>query len=87
MRDKDVDAMLALLLPEVGRVIVTKPSNPRAANPEELALRIAAAAPSLAIDVVASPPDAVAAATSESPLVVVAGSIFLLGDVLRWIDA
>jgi len=87
MRDKDLDAMLAVLLPEVGRVIVTKPSNPRAANPEELALRIAAAAPSLAIDVVASPPDAVAAATSESPLVVVAGSIFLLGDVLRWIDA
>jgi dihydrofolate synthase/folylpolyglutamate synthase len=87
MRDKDVDAMLAVLLPEVGRVIVTKPSNPRAAEPEDLAQRIAALAPSLSIDVVASPRDAVAAATSDSPLVVVAGSIFLLGDVLQGIGA
>jgi dihydrofolate synthase/folylpolyglutamate synthase len=87
MRDKDLDAMLAVLLPEVGRVIVTKPSNPRAADPEELASRITAAAPSLPIDVIASPRDAVATATSESPLVVVAGSIFLLGDVLQAIGA
>jgi len=87
MRDKDVDGMLAVLLPEVGRVIVTKPSNPRAAEPEELASRIAASAPSLSIHVIASPRHAVATATAESPLVVVAGSIFLLGDVLQAIGA
>jgi len=87
MRDKDVDAMLTALLPEIGRVIVTRPSNARAADPEELASRIRALAPALSIDVVASPHDAVQSATRHSPLVVVAGSIFLLGDIIQEIGA
>ncbi|HET9832358.1 MAG TPA: folylpolyglutamate synthase/dihydrofolate synthase family protein [Vicinamibacterales bacterium] len=87
MRDKDVDGMLTALLPEIGRVIVTRPSNARAANPEELAARIGALAPALPIDIVVSPHDAVKSATKDSPLVVVAGSIFLLGDVIQEIGA
>ena len=83
MRDKDIDGMLAVLLPEVARVVVTKPSNPRSADPEELASRIRRIAPSLDVRVVASPHAAVAAATRSSPLTVVAGSIFLLGDVMH----
>jgi dihydrofolate synthase / folylpolyglutamate synthase len=83
MRDKDVDGMLDVLLPEVARVVVTKPSNPRSADPEELAARIRRIAPSLDVSVVASPHDAVVVATQSSPLTVVAGSIFLLGDVMR----
>jgi dihydrofolate synthase/folylpolyglutamate synthase len=87
MRDKDVDGMLRVLLPAVGRVIVTRPSNPRAADPEGLAARIRALQPSLAVEVVASPGDAVAWAARTFALVVVAGSIFLLGDVMREIGA
>jgi len=87
MRDKDVDGMLTVLLPAVGRVIVTRPSNPRAADPEALASRIRALQPSLAVEVVASPGDAVARAARTLALVVVAGSIFLLGDVMREIGA
>jgi dihydrofolate synthase / folylpolyglutamate synthase len=87
MRDKDVDGMLTALLPEIGRVIVTQPSNTRAANPAELASRIRALAPTLSIDVIASPHDAVQSATRQSTLVVVAGSIFLLGDVIQEIGA
>jgi dihydrofolate synthase / folylpolyglutamate synthase len=87
MRDKDVDGMLTALLPEIGRVIVTRPSNARAANPEELAARISALAPALPIDVVVSPHDAVKSATKDSSLVVIAGSIFLLGDVIQEIGA
>jgi dihydrofolate synthase/folylpolyglutamate synthase len=83
MRDKDVDGMLTVLLPEVGRVVVTKPSNQRSADPEELASRIRKIAPSLEVSVVASPHDAVAVATRSSPLTVVAGSIFLLGDIIH----
>jgi len=79
--------MLTALLPEIGRVIVTQPSNTRAANPAELASRIRALAPTLSIDVIASPHDAVQSATEQSPLVVVAGSIFLLGDVIEEIGA
>ena len=87
MRDKDVDGMLALLLPAVGRVVVTRPSNPRAADPEELARRIRAIAPSLTTDVVPAPAEAIAEAARRSPVVVVAGSIFLLGDVMQEIGA
>jgi dihydrofolate synthase/folylpolyglutamate synthase len=87
MRDKDVDGMLAVLLPAIGRVIVTRPSNPRAADPEELAARVRAIAPALPIDIVASPIEAVGAAAGTSTLVVVAGSIFLLGDVMQRLDA
>jgi len=83
MRDKDVGGMLVELLPEVARVVVTKPSNPRSADPEELASRIRKIVPSLDVSVVASPHAAVAEATRSSSLTVIAGSIFLLGDVIR----
>jgi dihydrofolate synthase/folylpolyglutamate synthase len=87
MRDKDVDGMLTVLLPAVGRVIVTRPSNPRASDPEELASRIRALQPSLAVEVIAPPGAAVAEAARAPALVVVAGSIFLLGDVMQEIGA
>jgi dihydrofolate synthase / folylpolyglutamate synthase len=87
MRDKDVDGMLTELLPEVGRVIVTQPSNARAARPEELAARIRALAPAISIDVIATPHDAVQSAIDDSSLVVIAGSIFLLADVIQEIGA
>jgi dihydrofolate synthase/folylpolyglutamate synthase len=87
MRDKDVDSMLAILLPAIGRVVVTRPSNPRAADPEELAARVRAIAPALPVDVVATPVAAVEAAARTSSCVVVAGSIFLLGDVMQGLGA
>jgi dihydrofolate synthase/folylpolyglutamate synthase len=87
MRDKDVDGMLKVLLPAVGHVVVTRPSNPRAADPEELASRIRALQPALAVEVVVPPAAAVARAADISTLVVVAGSIFLLGDVMQEIGA
>jgi dihydrofolate synthase/folylpolyglutamate synthase len=87
MRDKDVDGMLTVLLPAIGRVVVTRPSNPRAADPEELAARIRALQPAISVEVVASPAAAVARAAELSTLVVVAGSIFLLGDVMQDLGA
>jgi dihydrofolate synthase/folylpolyglutamate synthase len=87
MRDKDVDGMLAALLPAIGRVIVTRPSNPRAADPEELADRIRAIDPALPLGIVASPITAVTTAAETSKFVVIAGSIFLLGDVLQQLSA
>ena len=87
MRDKDVDGMLTVLLPAIGRVVVTRPSNPRAADPEELAARIRALQPALAVEIVASPTAAVARAAELSTRVVVAGSIFLLGDVMQELGA
>jgi dihydrofolate synthase/folylpolyglutamate synthase len=83
MRDKDVAGMLKVLLPAIARVIVTRPSNPRAADPEELASRIRAVDSTLPVDIVTPPGAAVVEATGRSRLVVVAGSIFLLGDVMQ----
>jgi folylpolyglutamate synthase/dihydropteroate synthase len=87
MRDKELDGMLTVLLPAFGRIIVTRPSNPRAADPADLAARVRTLAPTLPVDIVASPRAALAAATTTLPLVVVAGSIFLLGDIIPEIDA
>lgn len=86
MRDKDLDAVLRALLPAVGAVVVTRASNSRAADPSELAERVRAIEPALPVIVAPAPRDAVAAAWTLRPRIVVAGSIFLLGDVLRVID-
>jgi dihydrofolate synthase/folylpolyglutamate synthase len=86
MRDKDLDAVLRALLPAVGAVVVTRASNSRAAEPAELAERVRAIEPALPLVIAPAPRDALAAAWQLRPRIVVAGSIFLLGDVLRVID-
>jgi dihydrofolate synthase/folylpolyglutamate synthase len=83
MRDKDVDAMFRALLPAVSALVVTRASNRRAADPASLAERAGAIAPELLIVAEPSPRDALNAAWRLAPQIVVAGSIFLLGDVMR----
>jgi dihydrofolate synthase/folylpolyglutamate synthase len=86
MRDKDVDDMFRALLPAVSALIATRTSNPRAADPATLAERARAIAPEIRVTVEPSPRDALAAAWRLAPRVVVAGSIFLVGDVMREMD-
>jgi dihydrofolate synthase/folylpolyglutamate synthase len=83
MRDKDVAGMFAALLPAVGRLVVTRASNARAADPDQLAREARAIAPALPIAIVPALGDALDAAWRASPRIVVAGSIFLIGDVLK----
>ncbi len=88
MRDKDVAAMFKALLPSVGALILTRAENPRSADPEELARIARDVAPSLSVKVASSLPDALELAWQHSRgnrgnRIVAAGSIFLLGDVLR----
>jgi dihydrofolate synthase/folylpolyglutamate synthase len=87
MRDKDARGMLRVLLPAVGRIIVTRATNPRSADPDTLAADARAIAPALAVQVVPSPAEAIATAWTMSSRVVVAGSIFLLGDIMKEIGA
>ena len=82
MRDKDVTGMLRALLPAVGALVVTRASNARAADPASIAELARAIAPALPVEVVEHPRDALVAAWRLGPRIVVAGSIFLLGDVL-----
>ena len=78
--------MLATLLPAAGRLVVTRASNPRSESPAAIAEQARAIAPAMAIDVEPEVGAALAAAWRAAPRIVVAGSIFLLGDVLREID-
>jgi enoyl-CoA hydratase/carnithine racemase len=50
MRDKDVGGMFLSQLPAVGALIVTRASNPRTTNPEELAHRARIVAPDTPVD-------------------------------------
>ncbi|MEO8259643.1 MAG: folylpolyglutamate synthase/dihydrofolate synthase family protein [Acidobacteriota bacterium] len=86
MRDKDAARMFEALLPSVGALIVTRASTARSAEPETLAQHAAAVAPGLRVIVEPDRAAALAAAWTMAPRIVVAGSIFLLGDVLKETD-
>jgi dihydrofolate synthase/folylpolyglutamate synthase len=86
MRDKDAGGMFAALLPAVGRLIITRASNSRSADPDALARQARAIAPALPITIVPQLGAALDAAWRASPRIVVAGSIFLLGDALKIVD-
>ncbi len=83
MRDKDVAGIFAALLPAIGSLIVTRASNARSADPEVLAQQARAIAPALPIAIEPALDAALDAAWRASPRIVVAGSIFLLGDVMK----
>jgi len=82
LRDKDAPGMLAALAPRARRLIFTASSSPRAARPE--ALRDAAPA-GATVELADSALEALALAAREprTPILCVAGSLSLLGDVLR----
>lgn len=86
MRDKDVESMLRALVPAVSSIIMTRASNPRATAPAELAAVARTIAPTLEIDVADDPSAALDLAWSRSPEIVVAGSIFLLADVMKLLE-
>jgi dihydrofolate synthase/folylpolyglutamate synthase len=85
MRDKDVDDILAFLVPVTGDVIATQAPSPRALPATDLARRVAelqsnaGRAPSVVA--IADPEEAVSAALERAPTVCIAGSIFLAGAV------
>lgn len=83
MRDKDVEGILGPILSEVAAVIVTRASNPRSEDPANIAPRVRRLAPALAVDTASTPSEALRLAWRDRREIVVAGSIFLLGDVMK----
>ncbi len=83
MADKDFAGMLRVLAPSAAVVVITTASNPRSADPHRLADAARAAAPDRPVVVEPSVAAALEAAWRFSPRIVVAGSIFLLGDVMK----
>jgi dihydrofolate synthase / folylpolyglutamate synthase len=84
MRDKDSTGMLRALMPAVSRVVFTRASNPRSADPDDLAAQARAIDPAFPVSAEPVVADALATAWRAAPRLVVAGSIFLLGDVIRF---
>ena len=83
MHDKDAASMLRAIGPRASRIVITRASNPRATEPSELAALAQRLLPAVVVEVAASPADALERAWSASPRIVVAGSIFLLADVMK----
>ena len=84
--EKDAAAFLRELAPVTERVVVTRARHERACAPSQLA--DVARAQGIEARVVPSPADAVGEAwTSVGPegVVLVTGSMFLVGDVLEWL--
>lgn len=81
LADKAASEMLAALAPLAGRIVLTRPSSARARAPEELVREI----PSGPLVEVAGTPAAALerALAGGAPLVVVAGSIVLVGEARR----
>lgn len=84
MRDKAVAEMAEILFPLAEHVIATQPANPRSASPEE----IRAAAARTGAEVIAEPNVAAAVArarslATERGIVVICGSIYLIGEALQ----
>jgi dihydrofolate synthase/folylpolyglutamate synthase len=89
-RDKDVRGMIRALAPVVGDIVVTAFADPRALDPDALAAEVRAAldeigepaeAAAARVHAAASPAAALETAWQRSRDIVVAGSIFLLGEV------
>jgi dihydrofolate synthase / folylpolyglutamate synthase len=88
MRDKAISEMAEILFPLAERVIATRPENPRAASPEEI--QQAAARTGVEVEAVEDVDSAVERAralTKPGTVVVVTGSIYLVGEVMRSVGA
>jgi len=84
MRDKAISEMTEILFPLATRVIATRPENPRAASAEEI--REAASRTGTEVETIANVKaaleTALAGATGRA-VVVVTGSIYLVGEAMR----
>ncbi len=83
LRDKDAAGILAALAPLAERVVLTAASNPRAAAPEALRAAVPPSVRSVETAASAGEALALAARASATPIICVAGSLSLIGDVLR----
>jgi dihydrofolate synthase/folylpolyglutamate synthase len=88
MRDKAISEMTEILFPLAERVIATRPENPRAAAPEEI--QRAAARTGVEVEAVEDVKNAVERARAlagAGTVVVITGSIYLVGEVMRSVGA
>lgn len=83
MRDKDVRDMLRVLSPHIHTLVLTRARTPRGADPQDLAEVARSVGVTCATVVEPALERALAHAWTLTPTIVVAGSIYLLGDVME----
>jgi len=84
MRDKAISEMAEILFPLAERVFATRPENPRSASPEEIAQAASRTVTEIeaVAEVGAALDRAFRLARAQTPIVVT-GSIYLVGEVMR----
>jgi dihydrofolate synthase / folylpolyglutamate synthase len=86
MQDKPIEEIAAPLFPLARRILLAPPSGDRAASPAEIARRVGAAADRA--ESFESPGAALSALLREpGPEIVVAGSLYLVGETRRWLKS
>ncbi len=81
--DKDARGILSALAPHARALILARSSSGRSADPATLLAALPAPHPDVRLAGSAVEALAMGAAVSETPILCVAGSLFLVGDVLR----
>ena len=87
MVDKALDQMLAALAPVARPLVLTRAPGARAADPQHLASIVRTVAPDVEMFVEPDVDAALDRAWSHGPVIVVAGSLYLAGDVLARLGA
>jgi dihydrofolate synthase / folylpolyglutamate synthase len=86
MRDKALGEIAATLFPAAGKLILTEPSNPRAATLEMLKTIVPSGFDMRKLSLIASPAEALEEAgrlTSPEALICVTGSLYLIGEIIQ----
>jgi dihydrofolate synthase / folylpolyglutamate synthase len=88
MRDKAISEMTEILFPLAERVIATRPENPRAASPEEIQRAAERTGTEVeAVEDVKLALDRARVLAGAKAVVVITGSIYLVGEVMQSIGA
>ncbi len=86
MGDKDLDSMLSVLAGRASRFVFTRSKSRRAASVDELMASASRAAPQIPADPEDRVADALSRAWQFGSSICVAGSIYLIGDVVSRLD-
>lgn len=81
MQDKDVDGLIEAIAPHACAFVCMAMRSPRAARPDDIAQRVRRLAPHLPVVTASSPTAALAAAAPLGGPIIVAGSLYLAGEI------
>lgn len=85
LKDKDVQAIIGHIVKPQDRVITVPAPTPRSSEPEELAQQMLVK--SWAVESVAEGLEKAMKETQPNDIIVVAGSLYILGEVKEWLSA